>query len=98
MAWPTYRGFEDRLFPRYVSARERLARIALEVTKLEKSGRKLEPVKLDQLLGEWDANENNNDEDFWQDVLKRNAWVFWEAETSRWLQFDPATNQWGPLR
>jgi RDD family len=29
---------------------------------------------------------------------QRHAWVFWEAETSRWLQHDPATGQWGPLR
>jgi uncharacterized Zn finger protein len=47
MAWPTYRGFEDRLFPRYVSVRERSARIALEVTRLMKQGRKLEPLQLE---------------------------------------------------
>jgi hypothetical protein len=29
---------------------------------------------------------------------RRNAWVFWEVETSRWLQHDPVTGQWGPLR
>jgi RDD family len=29
---------------------------------------------------------------------QRNAWVFWEVETSRWLQHDPATGQWGPLQ
>jgi uncharacterized RDD family membrane protein YckC len=29
---------------------------------------------------------------------QRNAWVFWEVETQRWLQHDPATGQWGPLR
>jgi uncharacterized RDD family membrane protein YckC len=29
---------------------------------------------------------------------QRNAWVFWEVETSRWLQHDPVTGQWGPLR
>ena len=29
---------------------------------------------------------------------QRNVWVFWEAETSRWLQHDPRTGQWGPLR
>lgn len=32
--------------------------------------------KMDQLLAEWDTNERNDDEDFWQDLLKRNAWVF----------------------
>jgi uncharacterized RDD family membrane protein YckC len=29
---------------------------------------------------------------------QRNAWVFWEVETNRWLQHDPVTGQWGPLR
>jgi hypothetical protein len=29
---------------------------------------------------------------------QRRAWVYWEAETNRWLQHDPATGQWGPLR
>jgi RDD family len=29
---------------------------------------------------------------------QRNAWVYWEVETSRWLQHDPITGQWGPLR
>jgi uncharacterized RDD family membrane protein YckC len=28
---------------------------------------------------------------------QRNAWVYWEAETGRWLQHDPQTNTWGPL-
>lgn len=39
-------------------------------------GRTVDVSKLDQLLGEWDANEDNDSEDFWQDLLKRNAWVF----------------------
>jgi uncharacterized RDD family membrane protein YckC len=29
---------------------------------------------------------------------QRNAWVFWEAETNRWLQHDPVSGVWGPLR
>lgn len=48
----------------------------LEPDSLLNLGRTVDLSKLDQLLSEWDANEDNNDEDFWQDLLKRNAWVF----------------------
>jgi hypothetical protein len=48
----------------------------LDPDSLLSLGRTVDLSKLDQLLSEWDANENNNDEDFWQDLLKRNAWVF----------------------
>jgi len=39
-------------------------------------GRSVDLSKLDSLLAEWDENEGNEDEGFWQDLLKRNAWVF----------------------
>lgn len=39
-------------------------------------GRTVELSKLDALLAEWDANAENDSEDFWQDLLRRNAWVF----------------------
>jgi Shedu protein SduA, N-terminal/Shedu protein SduA, C-terminal len=38
--------------------------------------RSVEVSKLDSLLAEWDENKDNDDEGFWQDLLKRNAWVF----------------------
>jgi hypothetical protein len=49
---------------------------ALEPEDLLSLGRSVDVSKLDVLLDEWDANEDNPDEDFWQDLLKRNAWVF----------------------
>ena len=39
-------------------------------------GQSVDLSKLDSLLAEWDENEGNADEGFWQDLLKRNAWVF----------------------
>lgn len=39
-------------------------------------GRSVDLSKLDSLLAVWDENERNEDEGFWQDLLKRNAWVF----------------------
>jgi hypothetical protein len=48
----------------------------LDPDSLLSLGRTVDLSKLDQLLAEWDANESNNDEEFWQDLLKRNAWVF----------------------
>lgn len=39
-------------------------------------GRSVDLSKLDSLLAVWDENEGNEDEGFWQDLLKRNAWVF----------------------
>ena len=49
---------------------------ALEPDSLLSLGRSVDLSKLDVLLDEWDANEGNDDEDFWQDLLTRNAWVF----------------------
>jgi hypothetical protein len=49
---------------------------ALDPESLLSLGRSVDLSKLDALLDEWDANEGNNDEDFWQDLLTRNAWVF----------------------
>jgi hypothetical protein len=46
----------------------------LDPDSLLNLGRTVDLSKLDQLLSEWDTNENNNDEDYWQDLLKRNAW------------------------
>lgn len=48
----------------------------LDPDSLLNLGRTVDRSKLDQLLSEWDANKDNNDEEFWQDLLKRNAWVF----------------------
>lgn len=39
-------------------------------------GRSVDLSKLDSLLAAWDENEGNEDEGFWQDLFKRNAWVF----------------------
>jgi hypothetical protein len=49
---------------------------ALDPESLLSLGRSVDLSKLDALLAEWDANEDNNDEEFWQDLLTRNAWVF----------------------
>jgi len=49
---------------------------ALDAESLLSLGRSVDLSKLDALLVEWDANEGNNDEDYWQDLLTRNAWVF----------------------
>jgi hypothetical protein len=49
---------------------------ALDPESLLSLGRSVDLSKLDALLDEWDANEGNSDEDFWQDLLTRNAWVF----------------------
>jgi hypothetical protein len=38
--------------------------------------RKVDVSKLDALLAEWDAHENESREEFWHQLLKRNAWVF----------------------
>ncbi|HYI80579.1 MAG TPA: Shedu immune nuclease family protein [Thermoleophilaceae bacterium] len=39
-------------------------------------GRSVDVSKLDAFLDEWDANGENDDEGYWQDLLARNAWVF----------------------
>jgi hypothetical protein len=49
---------------------------ALDAESLLSLGRSVDLSKLDALLAEWDANEGNNEEDFWQGLLTRNAWVF----------------------
>jgi hypothetical protein len=51
---------------------------ALDPAQLLSLGRSVDLSKLDSLLEEWDAREEayKDDEDFWQDLLKRNAWVF----------------------
>lgn len=49
---------------------------ALDPENLISLGRSVDVSKLDALLNEWDANADNGDEDFWQDLLTRNAWVF----------------------
>jgi hypothetical protein len=50
----------------------------LDPAELLSLGRSVDLSKLDALLEEWDASEqaHNDDEDFWQDLLKRNTWVF----------------------
>lgn len=48
----------------------------LDASDLLTLGRSVDVSKLDALLEEWDANERNNDEGFWQDLLMRNSWVF----------------------
>src|SRR5439155_11268701 len=50
----------------------------LDPAELLSLGRSVDLSKLDALLEEWDAKaeEFERDEDFWQDLLKRNAWVF----------------------
>jgi Domain of unknown function (DUF4263) len=51
---------------------------ALDPAELLSLGRSVDLSKLDALLEEWGASEETrkDDEDFWQDLLKRNAWVF----------------------
>jgi hypothetical protein len=51
---------------------------ALDPGELLDLGRSVDLSKLDALLDEWDANEeaSEDDEDFWQALLTRNAWVF----------------------
>jgi hypothetical protein len=50
----------------------------LDPAELLSLGRSVDLSKLDALLEEWDAKgaEFEGDEDYWQDLLKRNAWVF----------------------
>jgi hypothetical protein len=50
----------------------------LDPAELLGLGRSVDLSKLDALLAEWDANEEafRDDEDFWQGLLNRNAWVF----------------------
>jgi hypothetical protein len=50
----------------------------LDPVELLSLGRSVDLSKLDAFLEEWDANEGEfkGDEDFWQDLLKHNAWVF----------------------
>jgi hypothetical protein len=50
----------------------------LDPADLLSLGRAVDLSKLDALLEEWDASVEayRDDEDFWQDLLKRNAWVF----------------------
>jgi Domain of unknown function (DUF4263) len=50
----------------------------LDPAELLSLGRSVDISKLDALLEEWDANQEayEDAEDFWQDLLKRNAWVF----------------------
>lgn len=49
---------------------------ALDPQSLLSLGRSVDLSKLDALLIEWDANEDNDSENYWQDLLTRNAWVF----------------------
>jgi hypothetical protein len=49
---------------------------ALDPDSLLSLGRSVDLSKLEALLAEWDSNEGNNDEEFWQWLLARNAWVF----------------------
>jgi hypothetical protein len=42
---------------------------ALDPESLLSLGRSVDLSKLDALLLEWDANEDNDDEGFWQDLL-----------------------------
>ncbi len=50
----------------------------LDPAELLSLGRSVDLSKLDALLEEWGANEEafTDAEDFWQDLLKRNAWMF----------------------
>lgn len=48
----------------------------LDPAELLSLGRSVDLSKLDGLLAEWDANEGNPDEEYWQDLLRRNSWVF----------------------
>jgi hypothetical protein len=50
----------------------------LDPAALLSFGRSVDLSKLDALLAEWDENEEAEaeNEDFWQDVLTRNSWVF----------------------
>jgi hypothetical protein len=50
----------------------------LDPAELLSLGRSVDLSKLDALLAEWDENEEAraDDEEFWQGLLKRNAWVF----------------------
>jgi hypothetical protein len=51
---------------------------ALDPAELLNLGRSVDLSKLDALLDEWDASEEpyEDSEDFWQNLLARNAWVF----------------------
>jgi hypothetical protein len=48
----------------------------LDPASLLSLGRSVDISKLDTFLAEWDASDQNVDEDFWQDLLARNVWVF----------------------
>ncbi len=49
---------------------------SLDPDDLLSLGQSVDLSKLDSLLAVWDENEGNEDEGFWQDLLKRDAWVF----------------------
>jgi hypothetical protein len=49
---------------------------ALDENDVLNLGRKVNLSKLDSLLNEWQYNSENSDEEFWQRLLTRNAWVF----------------------
>ena len=49
---------------------------ALDPESLLSLGRSVDISKLDTLLSDWAANEANDTESFWQQLLARNAWVF----------------------
>lgn len=50
----------------------------LDPAELLSLGRSIDLSKLDALLAEWDESEEAraDDEEYWQDLLQRNAWVF----------------------
>jgi Shedu protein SduA, C-terminal/Shedu protein SduA, N-terminal len=49
---------------------------SLDLDVLLSLSRSVDLSKLDSLLAVWDENASNEDEGFWQDLLRRNAWVF----------------------
>ena len=49
---------------------------ALDPESLLSLGRSVDISKLDALLSDWAANEANDSESFWQQLLARNAWAF----------------------
>ncbi|MEN3282354.1 MAG: hypothetical protein V7607_3494 [Solirubrobacteraceae bacterium] len=49
---------------------------ALNVEDIIGLSRQVDLSKLDVLLAEWQTNEENGREEFWQQLLARNAWVF----------------------
>jgi hypothetical protein len=60
------------------SPESELATVLDELTSDEvlNLGRRVDLSKLDALLAEWRENDANSNEEFWQDLLKQNAWVF----------------------